>query len=191
MPTKASFIKCRRAEYATIADFQDIYQEEMDGLYVLSVILTGDVEKAEQCFVSALQECLHGMDVFIEWARSWARRAIIKHAIRLIVPLPESVDSLPSLGPLGSSAPGMNDMAGAVFAMGAFERFVFVMSLLERLSDEECSVLLGCAKWDIKTSRVRALQRLSNFSGGCDQLVADFPMRLSCHPASSDHRNRS
>jgi DNA-directed RNA polymerase specialized sigma24 family protein len=130
------------------------------------------------------------MDVFIDWAHSWARREIIKHAIRLVMPFPESVDCLPSIEPEWGSTAGMNDITSAVFAMGAFERFVFVMSLLERLSDEECSVLLGCAKWDIKTSRIRALKRLSRVASGWDPSVEAFPMRLPRPPAGSDHWNR-
>ena len=55
----------RSARYATVADFLEIYNDEMDSLYLLSILLTADIEKAEECFVSALQECLNGMDVFL------------------------------------------------------------------------------------------------------------------------------
>ena len=30
-----------------------------------------------------------------------------------------------------------------------FERFVFVMSVLEKYSDQDCSVLLGCSRQDV------------------------------------------
>jgi hypothetical protein len=38
--------------YATSADFGQIFHDEMEGLYLLSFLLTADREKAEQCFVS-------------------------------------------------------------------------------------------------------------------------------------------
>jgi hypothetical protein len=38
-----------------------------------------------------------------------------------------------------------------------FERFVFVMSVLERYSDQDCSVLLGCSRQDAGETRMRAL----------------------------------
>jgi hypothetical protein len=38
-----------------------------------------------------------------------------------------------------------------------FERFVFVMSVLEKYSDQDCSVLLGCSRQDVgETKRVKA-----------------------------------
>ena len=42
-----------------------------------------------------------------------------------------------------------------------FERFVFVMSVLERYSDQDCSVLLGCSRQDVGETRMRALLHLA------------------------------
>jgi len=60
----------------------------MNGLYLLSLLLTADREKAEQCFVSGLEDAVDGNPVFKEWARSWARRVIIQNAVRVINPRP-------------------------------------------------------------------------------------------------------
>ena len=43
------------AEYATAQDFCQIFDKDMSGLYLLSLLLTGDHEKAEQCFVAGQQ----------------------------------------------------------------------------------------------------------------------------------------
>ena len=72
--------------YATRADFRQIFDEEMNGLYLLSFLLTADREKAEQCFVSGLEDAVEGNPVFKEWARSWARRTIIQNAVQVINP---------------------------------------------------------------------------------------------------------
>src|SRR5215831_21002533 len=77
------------AQYATCADFSRIFAEDMKNLYLLALVLTADSEKAEQCFVSGLDDCTSGNQVFREWARSWARRVVIKRAIRMIAPQPE------------------------------------------------------------------------------------------------------
>jgi len=37
----------------------------------------------------------------------------------------------------------------AVIALASFERFVFVMSVLERYSDQECSLLLDCSRGEV------------------------------------------
>jgi hypothetical protein len=66
--------------------------EEMQSLYLLSFLLTADHDKAEQCLVSAIGECREGIGVFMDWTRFWTRRAVIKHAIQLIMPAPEYAD---------------------------------------------------------------------------------------------------
>src|SRR5580698_3618009 len=93
----------RVATCATIANFCEIFTEEMRSLYLLSFLLTADTDKAEQCFLHAMEECVEGADVFMEWARSWARRAVSKHAIRMIMPEPDGSDSLPFFSaPMGA-----------------------------------------------------------------------------------------
>src|SRR5215472_9439167 len=79
-------LKHGTALYATCADFCQIFAEDMKNLYLLALVLTADAEKAEQCFVSGLDDCTAGNPVFKEWARSWARRVVIKRAIRMIAP---------------------------------------------------------------------------------------------------------
>jgi hypothetical protein len=49
-----------------------------------------------------------------------------------------------------------------LLALGDFERFVFVMSILERYSEHECTVLFGCSAQDVRTARIRAVQQLSS-----------------------------
>jgi len=81
--------------YAAAADFGEVFTEEMHSLYLLSFLLTADKDKAEQCFIGAMGECLEGMGAFMEWARLWARRAIIRQATRMMKPAPEKADQLP------------------------------------------------------------------------------------------------
>jgi hypothetical protein len=45
-----------------------------------------------------------------------------------------------------------------------FERFVFVMSILERHSNWDCSLLLGCSMTKIAQARMKALRRLPDFA---------------------------
>ena len=75
-------------QYASREDFRRIFTEETNSLYQLSLLLTRDSVKAEQCFVGGLEDCVAGNSVFREWARSWAKRAIIQNAIRELNPRP-------------------------------------------------------------------------------------------------------
>jgi hypothetical protein len=159
----------RTTTYATTADFCEIFTEEMHSLYLLAFLLTADNDKAEQCFVNGLGECEEGMSVFMEWARSWARRAILKHAIRMIKPARERADKLSFVSLKGAATAGRNNLFAAIIALNAFERFVFVMSVLERQSDEDCSSLLGCSRRDIIIARTLAIQCLANIDTGPDR----------------------
>jgi DNA-directed RNA polymerase specialized sigma24 family protein len=50
----------------------------------------------------------------------------------------------------------------AILELPSFERFVFVMSVLERFSIQECSLLLGCTRRDVIAAQTRALQQMGN-----------------------------
>jgi hypothetical protein len=159
----------RAVRYATAASFMEIYNEEMHSLLLLSILLTADPEKAEQCFIGALEECLHGIDVFMEWARLWARRAIIKRAVELVRPVPEQTKPHSLTSIQWHSTPANDNVIRSIFTLGTFERFVFVVSLLERQSDEDCSSLLRCSRRDIQLARVQALKSLPEADSGCNQ----------------------
>ncbi|MGA8272140.1 MAG: hypothetical protein WB919_11330, partial [Candidatus Sulfotelmatobacter sp.] len=74
--------------YSNSEDFGKIFIEDLNGLYQLAFLLTGDQKKAEKCFVSGIEDCVNENRVFKEWARSWAKRSIIQNAIRELRPSP-------------------------------------------------------------------------------------------------------
>ena len=138
-----------------------MFIENMDSMHLLSFLLTADLAKAEECFVSGLEDCVEGSYVFRDWAQSWARRTIIQNAIRMLAPRRNhsTVADVPSDAVSCSFARTQDtDYAIAcILQLEHFERFVFVMSVLERYSDQDCSVLLGCSRQDIGETRMRAL----------------------------------
>jgi DNA-directed RNA polymerase specialized sigma24 family protein len=149
-------------QYATRADFCRIFEENMSGLYLLSFLLTGDQSTAEKCFVSGLEDSGKSSPVFVEWAESWARRMIIENAIRTLRPRDRDRNKETTNSTLssGSPAPTERAMISAVIALPVFDRFVFVISVLERYSDQECSLLLDCSRSSVAAARVRAMQAM-------------------------------
>jgi DNA-directed RNA polymerase specialized sigma24 family protein len=146
--------------YAGKDDFCRIFNQEKGELYLLSYLLTANREKAEQCFVSGLEDSAKGNSVFKEWARSWARRAIIQNAVRVINPRPMEERAPSSFNGSGETLAEEQAEIAAVLALAPFERFVFVMSVLEHYSDDECSILLGCSPRDVIAARSRGLQQI-------------------------------
>ena len=143
--------------YASKGDFHQIFHEEKDSLYRLSFLLTADRERAQQCFVSGLENSVKGNPVFKEWARSWARRTIIQCAVRVIQPRPTDPSGF---GSSGKTLEPDHSETATVLDLEPFERFVYVMSVLERYSDQDCSVLLACTRRDVIAARVRASQQI-------------------------------
>ena len=153
--------------YATRSDFCRTYVEEVNGLFLLSLLLTADPQKAEQCFLSGFEDSVRNNYVFKEMAHSWARRSIVLRAIRLLCPRPgEETESngarlSPLIGNLPPEVQAYPDFARIV-ALNSFERFVFIMSVLERYSAQECSLLLGCSRRDVINARAAAVHHLAN-----------------------------
>jgi hypothetical protein len=148
--------------YASNRDFCRIFHEETGSLYRLSFLLTAERLKAEQCLVSGLEDSLKGSRVFKEWASSWARRAIIQNAVRVINPRLMEKNTSSSFNGSGRTLAAEQVEIAAVLDLAPFERFVFVISVLEHYSEHECSVLLGCSRRDVIAARTRALQQIGS-----------------------------
>lgn len=148
-------------EYATSADFCRIFGEDMKSLFLLALLLTGDHEKAEQCFEAALENASKRRTVFKEWARPWARRAVIQAAQCMIDPRPRGTDeALTSPSIASSEARRERIEVAAVLSLESFRRFVFVMSVLEGYSHHECAILLGTTRREVMEGRTRALEQI-------------------------------
>jgi hypothetical protein len=64
------------------------------------------------------------------------------------------------------------DLLTALFGLPLFDRFVFVMSVLEGLSDQDCKTLLACSRRDIVRARAQGLIRMATLIGTPTQDVA-------------------
>ena len=155
--------------YASREDFHTIFSEHLTELYQPSFLLTRDPARAERCPVSGREDCVTGNRAFREWARSWAKRTIVQNAIRELTPRPIHSNSplsetiLPDIGQL-SSGPGGHFAIDAVLGLEDFERFVFVLSVLEHYSEHDCGLLLGCSAREVREARSRALEELMDSS---------------------------
>ena len=151
--------------YATSTEFCRVFRDDMDNMHLFSLLLTTDLTKAEECFVSGLEDCVKGSHVFRSWARSWARRTIIQNAVRMLAlrTNQSTVTAAPkeTLNCTFGRTPEAHAAIVGILGLEDFERFVFVMSVLEGYSDQDCSVLLGCSRQDVREARTRALQHIA------------------------------
>ncbi len=148
-------------EHATCEQVCQAFQRDLTSFYQLAFLLTGDHEKAESILVTGLDECVDGNLAFKGWARSWARRIIIEKAIRLIEPLPGPSDYRHVEDSEGEVSFRPDGLRLAIAGLSPFDRFVFIMSVLEGIPDRECAALLGCGNPAIVNARIRALQTIA------------------------------
>lgn len=175
--------------YAISSDFCRIFNDDMNELVRLAYLLTGNVEKAEQCFVAGLEDCSGSNRVFREWARSWARRAVIQNAIRTVDPSQNAGSRLNGSSIDESVLNGENAKLAPVLGLNSLERFVFVLSVLEKYSDQDCATLLGRSRRDIVAVRNKAMQNFAVLSGalppqdGKESKLGFFPRTLFANSA--------
>jgi len=188
------FLTERTSLYATDSDFCRIFRDDMSSLYMLSFVLTADHALAEKCFVSGLDDCSTGNRVFKEWARSWARRVVIKDAIRMIAPGNAATEQVPATGTTNGAEflqemkrPELAFELKALIELPAFERFAFVMSFCEGYADRDCALLLGCTRDRLVTGRTRALEQIKDSVLAKDRLVEGTLLPSESGPAAFNH----
>lgn len=137
----------------------EVFEKGIKPLNLLAFLMTANHKDAEQCFVLTVEEAFQEQAVFKGWERSWVKRCLIKNAIQIVSP--------------ASARSAKRDLWEAhlhealryatidpVTKLAPLERFVFVMSILERYSAWDCSLLLGCSIKNVAVARMRALRRL-------------------------------
>jgi len=145
---------------AAPTDCYRIFSEEMDSLYYLAFLLTADKSIAERCFAGGLGECVDRVSV-LDKCRTWARRAIVRSAIDIIRPVPKEENH--EVNTTLPATEGTSNPFAFIISLPVFERFVFIMSILEGQPDEQCQSLLSCSRQDVVMARKAALKR---FGGG-------------------------
>jgi hypothetical protein len=149
-----------QADYATPADFCKILENDMKSFYLLAFLLTANHNDAQQCFASTLDAALKEQTVFKSWAQAWVKRSLIKNAIRVLLPVSGRGVGTRDLWNIGQAGTPGDSGIDAVTRLAPLERFIFVMSTLERYSAWECSVLLNCDMKEVVQVRTRALRVL-------------------------------
>lgn len=158
--------------YATHSDLCKHFAEDLQALYVLAFLLTGNHAEAESCFVTTLDDALRADSVFKGWERSWIKRCLIINAIRRVFSAPTAsgdrkrdVSSVVDIESGGHRANAVANLAPPL------QRLVFVISILEGYSEHECALLLGLAPRDVRDARTHALLQLSGVTPPLEKIA--------------------
>jgi DNA-directed RNA polymerase specialized sigma24 family protein len=160
-----------RCEYASKEEFGSVFECERVSLQTLALSLTVNSEAAKRCLIVAFRECIASSSVSKGWVLSWARRAVIRNAISLVMrPEGQSFVNTNDDADNGLIAFSPDDSLGAIATsepildLPELDRFVFVICVLERYSIHDCALLLG--KSPAEVSEVR--HRVGNKVGQID-----------------------
>lgn len=175
-------VKSTSSGYATAPDFRAVFANDRRGLHRLSLLLLGSEENTEQCIQRALDECIEAASVFQPFAKSWARRCIIRTALQLTDMRKQG--SPHAVHPaLSTDNPGLHarEVCSNIIALPGLQRFVFVMSALEQYNDQECSLLLRCSRNDVCDARARTWRHMEEACEvGESKCIAAIQAWLTC-----------
>lgn len=175
-------VKDGSSRYATAPEFRAVFAEDRRSLYRLSLLLLGSEENIEQCIQRALNECIEAASVFQPFAKSWARRCIIRTAFQL-ADMRKQGSPLAVRPTLSTDGLGIYtwEVCSNIIALSGLQRFVFVMSALEQYNDQECSILLRCSRNDVCDARARTWRHLEEACGVDEgNCIAGIQAWLTC-----------
>jgi DNA-directed RNA polymerase specialized sigma24 family protein len=174
--------KCDRGEYASKEEFVSVFECERVGLQRLALLLTANSEAAMRCLICAFRECIECSSVSRKWALSWIRRMVIRNAINLAMSpsrqssVKTNVDA-DSASVAFSADDALSTMATykAILDLPEFERFVFVICVLERYSVHDCALLLGKSPRELNEVRHWVGSQIGQIDerGVCSQCLSD------------------
>lgn len=136
-----------------MAEVVESWLDEFTKLYLLSFLLTADKTLAEVCFSDAMEESVRSSGAVADWTNGPGRAAVIRRAIQAIRPVPKRVQSWSLASGARPLLAPVHEPFSVITSLGAFERFVFVLTVIEGQSEEECASLLECELEDIAESR--------------------------------------
>jgi len=173
------------SEHASPDDLQKLFASEMTELFGLAFLLTANAEKAEQCVLRSMHECMDSGVVLKGWLYLWARNVVIQNGIKLVLGIhSDSFVDIAQYKPVQRTdtslrcALSRSDYSAGILELSDFDRLVYVICVLERYASVHCALLLGRSRREIRDARKRALADIAKFESS--RLCA------ACH-SRSDH----
>lgn len=120
--------------------------------------------------------------------RTWARRVVIRNAIRIVAEVQEDHSDLSCATRLSGAlkseeiVPSVFGEFSSVLDLPNFERIVFVLCVLERYSIQDCALLVGRLQRDVREAKIRALERTATHEG--ETLLCNADHTNSIYPCS-------
>jgi DNA-directed RNA polymerase specialized sigma24 family protein len=148
---------------ATAEDFEHLFAQKTTDLLRLALHLTTDAEKAENCVILAMRDCFFRSSVSKDQVDTWARRMVMRNAIRLVWGTPNDILGESGfefhLQPSDFSLEALQESV-AILTLPDLDRLALVICVLERYSILDCALLLRRAPQEVYDAIVRATSQV-------------------------------
>src|SRR3974390_1565096 len=125
------FTKQAKLEYATVDDVQKLFAAAMNDLFCLAFLLTANVDRAENCVIRSIRECMKSTRVLKENLQAWVRNSVIRHGIAIVTefkadsPQGAQLDSIPLIPESSQACVGTTDCSAGILELSSFDRLVY------------------------------------------------------------------
>jgi hypothetical protein len=150
------------SEYATPNDVQRLFASEMADLFHLAFLLTADGDKAEQCMIRTMRECMSSRFVLKSWLPVWARNAVVRNGIQIVTGCAAGPSMLSAVRRPQPSTSAADNSAG-ILELRDFDRLVYVMYFIERYPIGDCATFLGRSRREVWDAQNRAAGQVMAF----------------------------
>ena len=169
MRTAPRLTKQAKVDYATADDVQKLFVAAMNDLFCLAFLLTAHAERAEDCLVRSIRECMRSTRILRENLLIWARNSVIRHGIAIATELEgdpsrdTGTDSFPLTPESSQVSAGTTDCSAGIFGLSGFDRLVYVLCVVEHHTSRHCALLLRRSCEEVREARTRGLAYIAEF----------------------------
>ncbi len=141
----------------------------MTDLFCLAFLLTANADKAEECVIRSVRECMKCGRILKDGLPAWVRNSIIRNGVALVnesealASKSKSDSSIPLIPPSSQASIGAGDYSAGILELNSFERLVYVICILENYSSRHCALLLRTSREEVREARIRALAGIAEF----------------------------
>lgn len=189
MSTAPLSTKQAKLEYASADDVQKLFAAAMNDLFCLAFLLTANVDRAEDCIIRSIRECIKNTRALRENLLAWIRNSVIRNGIAIVKefgvdsPGGLQIDSIPLIPESSQAWVGTTDFSAGILELSSFDRLVYVLCIIEHYSSRHCALLLSTSREQVHEARTRALAHIAEF----ESTWRDIPIDSVADPEAPLH----
>ncbi|MGA8087472.1 MAG: hypothetical protein WCA10_09210 [Terracidiphilus sp.] len=156
-------------DWGTPTDVQRQFAAAMSDLFCLALLLTAQADRAEECIIRSIRECMTSARVRSEELPAWVRNSVIRNGVAIVDESKgeshwhKEDQAIPLLPAASQGSVYTADYSAGILELSSFDRLVYVICVLERYSSRHCALLLRSSRERVREARVAAVAHIAEF----------------------------